>query len=110
MGTSHRFVAADSEAHHSVVGIFFGGVSADDIPRGSLLEWWGRHNNGMHPTRFSMIIIRQIEGLSSCMRAGDARRYASEVILDLGGTLCQPVDHSLGRALIYVQAQLPALR
>ncbi|HEX8151019.1 MAG TPA: hypothetical protein VF591_27800 [Pyrinomonadaceae bacterium] len=38
-GNVSRFVAADVEAHHSVVGIFFSGISADEIPRGSLIEW-----------------------------------------------------------------------
>ena len=38
-GKVSQLVAADSEAHHSVVGIFFSGISADEIPRGSLLEW-----------------------------------------------------------------------
>jgi len=29
-------------------------------------------NNGIHPTRFSSDVIRKIERLSSCVRAGDA--------------------------------------
>lgn len=38
-GDLSRLVATDADAHHSVVGIFFGGVSAEEIPRGSHLEW-----------------------------------------------------------------------
>jgi len=38
-GAVSRLVAGGSEAHHSVVCIFFGGVSAEDVPRGSQLEW-----------------------------------------------------------------------
>jgi hypothetical protein len=38
-GATSQLVATDSEGHHSVVGIFFGGVSAEEIPRGSQLEW-----------------------------------------------------------------------
>jgi hypothetical protein len=38
-GNTSQLVATDSEAHHSVVGIFFRGVSAEEIPRGSQLEW-----------------------------------------------------------------------
>jgi hypothetical protein len=33
-----------------------------------------QHNNGMHPTRFSLALIRQLEGLLYCVRAGDAGR------------------------------------
>ena len=38
-GNISQLVATDSEGHHSVIGIFFSGMSADDIPRGSQLEW-----------------------------------------------------------------------
>ena len=38
-GETSRVVATDSSSHHSVVGIFFKGVSAEEIPRGSELEW-----------------------------------------------------------------------
>ena len=38
-GNISRLVATDSEAHHSVVGIFFNGITAEEIPRGSQLEW-----------------------------------------------------------------------
>jgi hypothetical protein len=38
-GNISRFVAADAEVHHSVVGIFFRGISAEEIPLGSQLEW-----------------------------------------------------------------------
>jgi hypothetical protein len=38
-GNVSQLIAAGSEAHRSVVGIFFSGVSADEIPRGSLIEW-----------------------------------------------------------------------
>jgi len=31
-------------------------------------------NNGMHPTRISMDVIRKIESRSHCVRAGDAGR------------------------------------
>jgi hypothetical protein len=34
-------------------------------------------NIGMHPTRVSMDVIRQLEGLCNCVRAGDAGRYAA---------------------------------
>ena len=37
-------------------------------------------NNGMHPTRFSMDVIRIIECLIHCLRAGDAGRYAALLI------------------------------
>lgn len=33
-------------------------------------------NNDMHPNRFSADVIRKIESLFSCVRAGDARREA----------------------------------
>jgi hypothetical protein len=33
-----------------------------------------RHNNGTHPTRISVDVIRQIESLRSGVRAGDAGR------------------------------------
>ena len=33
-------------------------------------------NNGMHPTRVSVDVIRKVEGLFSCVRAGDAGRYS----------------------------------
>ncbi len=36
-------------------------------------------NNGMHPTRISVDVIRQLEGLFSRVRAGDAGRYASSL-------------------------------
>jgi hypothetical protein len=38
-GSVAQIVAASSEVHHSVVGIFFPAASSDDIPRGSELEW-----------------------------------------------------------------------
>jgi hypothetical protein len=38
-GETLQLVATDSSAHHSVVGIFFGGVSAEKTPRGSEIEW-----------------------------------------------------------------------
>ena len=38
-GEISRIVATDSLAPHSVVGIFFKDVSAEEIPRGSELEW-----------------------------------------------------------------------
>jgi hypothetical protein len=38
-GNVSQLTAAGSEVRHSVVGIFFSGISADEIPRGSLLEW-----------------------------------------------------------------------
>ena len=31
-------------------------------------------NKGMHPTRVSVGVIRQLEGLFGCVRAGDAWR------------------------------------
>ena len=31
-------------------------------------------NNSMHPTRFSVDVIRKIDSLRSCVRAGDAGR------------------------------------
>jgi hypothetical protein len=34
-------------------------------------------NNGMHPTRISVDVIRKIESLQSCVRAGDAWRSAA---------------------------------
>ncbi len=37
-GITH-LVAIHAEAHHSVVGIFFEGISAEEIPVGSQLEW-----------------------------------------------------------------------
>lgn len=37
-------------------------------------------NNGMRPTRTSMDVIRKIESLCSCVRAGDAGRYASNAL------------------------------
>ncbi|HYX72782.1 MAG TPA: hypothetical protein VE732_08425 [Nitrososphaera sp.] len=37
-GATSQLVATDSEVHHSVVGIFFRDVSAEEIPRGSKLE------------------------------------------------------------------------
>jgi hypothetical protein len=49
-GSVSQFIAAGSEAHHSIVDIFFSGISADEILPGSLIEWYARHNNGMHPT------------------------------------------------------------
>ena len=38
-GSLSQIVATDSEAHHSVVAIFFSGISADEIPCGSQIEW-----------------------------------------------------------------------
>ena len=34
-------------------------------------------NNGVRPARISVDVIRKIEGLRSCVRAGDAGRYVS---------------------------------
>jgi hypothetical protein len=38
-GTTAHLIATTSEAHRSVVGIFFGNISANEIPRGSFLVW-----------------------------------------------------------------------
>ena len=38
-GNISQLVATNAEVHHSVVGIFFRGISAKEIPRGSQLEW-----------------------------------------------------------------------
>ncbi len=38
-GNLSQLVATHAEVHHSVVGIFFRGISAVEIPRGSQLEW-----------------------------------------------------------------------
>ena len=38
-GSASQYVVASAETHHSVVGLFFKGVSSEDIPRGSLIEW-----------------------------------------------------------------------
>jgi hypothetical protein len=38
-GDISELVATKAEEHHSVVGIFFSGISAEEIPRGSEIEW-----------------------------------------------------------------------
>jgi hypothetical protein len=38
-GTVAQLTAAEVEAPHSVVGLFFKGAVPADIPRGSFLEW-----------------------------------------------------------------------
>jgi hypothetical protein len=38
-GTSTQVVALSTEAHHSVVGIFFASASKEDIPQGAELKW-----------------------------------------------------------------------
>jgi len=38
-GSVADIIADGSEARHSVVAIFFKGVTSEDIPRGSHLEW-----------------------------------------------------------------------
>jgi hypothetical protein len=38
-GDTFQFTAFDTEAHHSIVGIFFKGIFSDEIPIGSQLEW-----------------------------------------------------------------------
>ena len=34
-----QLVAADSEVHQSVVGIFFSGIPLNEVPLGSWLDW-----------------------------------------------------------------------
>lgn len=38
-GVVNQLIAYDSEAPHSMVGIFFKNVFSDEIPKGSELEW-----------------------------------------------------------------------
>ena len=38
-GQVTQLVAIDSEVHHSVVGLFFSGITEEEIPLGAQLEW-----------------------------------------------------------------------
>lgn len=38
-GSVAQFTVTSTEAHHSVVGLFFQGIEAEDVPPGSQIEW-----------------------------------------------------------------------